>query len=365
MLFHQRHGRSLRVATKFSRLTRAFFSEHGIVEYSLVGSSGATEGAPAAGVADFVVDLTSTGTTLAENHLKEITGGTVLETAGLPDRLVPRAAVEQSGAGRAGAPGRADRGAHARHGTAHSALFHSAESASGEKATDREVWMRSELVERQPRPGEVRRTRLSSSPTASAPSCTASSNFSNPAGATGIIVERGEFIFEGSSPAFDAFKRALKGRGRRRQDRSRGRPLEARRQAPYAVKRVVRRNRSKRAREEQHACWRQRPANCYLNGLQNRKLGNGGSVIPPARSAQSALAARIFGFHRQDARDARTAHRQAVRKSTPPTASSGWRRRASSSPTRSANSCPIRIARMRACSRSRTMTASGWCCATI
>jgi ATP phosphoribosyltransferase len=80
MLFHQRHGRSLRVATKFSRLTRAFFAENGIVEYSLVGSSGATEGAPAAGVADFVVDLTSTGTTLNENHLKEIAGGTVLQT---------------------------------------------------------------------------------------------------------------------------------------------------------------------------------------------------------------------------------------------------------------------------------------------
>src|SRR5580658_4801513 len=80
MLFHQRHGRSLRVATKFSRLTRGFLSESGIVEYSLVESSGATEGAPAAGIADFVVDLTSTGTTLAENHLKEISGGTVLET---------------------------------------------------------------------------------------------------------------------------------------------------------------------------------------------------------------------------------------------------------------------------------------------
>ena len=80
MLFHQRHGRSLRVATKFMRLTRAFLSEYGIVEYSLVESAGATEGAPAAGVADFVVDLTSTGTTLAENHLKEIAGGTVLQT---------------------------------------------------------------------------------------------------------------------------------------------------------------------------------------------------------------------------------------------------------------------------------------------
>jgi len=80
MLFHQRHGKSLRVATKFPRLTRAFFSESGIVEYALVESAGATEGAPTAGVADFIVDLTSTGTTLAENHLKEIAGGTVLQT---------------------------------------------------------------------------------------------------------------------------------------------------------------------------------------------------------------------------------------------------------------------------------------------
>lgn len=78
MLFHQRHGRSLRVATKFGRLTRAFFAEHGIVEYTLVESAGATEGAPAAGVADLIVDLTSTGATMAQNHLKEIEGGTVI-----------------------------------------------------------------------------------------------------------------------------------------------------------------------------------------------------------------------------------------------------------------------------------------------
>jgi len=81
-LFHQRHGKSLRVATKFSRLTRLFFSQRGLVEYSLVESLGATEGAPSAGVADLVVDLTSTGKTMSENYLKEISGGTVLETQG-------------------------------------------------------------------------------------------------------------------------------------------------------------------------------------------------------------------------------------------------------------------------------------------
>jgi len=78
MLFHQKHGRSLRVATKFAKLTRAFFAENGIVEYTLVESAGATEGTPAAGVADLIVDLTSTGATMTQNHLKEIDGGTVI-----------------------------------------------------------------------------------------------------------------------------------------------------------------------------------------------------------------------------------------------------------------------------------------------
>jgi hypothetical protein len=36
--------------------------------------------------------------------------------------------------------------------------------------------------------------------------------FLKSAGATGIIVDRGEFIFAGSSPAFDTFKHMLKGR---------------------------------------------------------------------------------------------------------------------------------------------------------
>lgn len=80
LLFHQRRGRSLRVATKFTHLTRAFFADRGIVEYSLVESLGATEGAPSSGVADLIVDLTSTGATLTQNHLKELAGGTVLNT---------------------------------------------------------------------------------------------------------------------------------------------------------------------------------------------------------------------------------------------------------------------------------------------
>ncbi len=75
-----RHGRSLRVATGFTRLARKFFADKGIADYRIVQSLGATEGAPAAGTADIIVDITSTGTTLTQNHLKMISGGTLLSS---------------------------------------------------------------------------------------------------------------------------------------------------------------------------------------------------------------------------------------------------------------------------------------------
>ena len=69
--FRQRHGRRLRIATKYWRLTQQFFSQkHGIQVYRIVESLGATEGAPAAGSADVIVDITTTGSTLRANHLK-------------------------------------------------------------------------------------------------------------------------------------------------------------------------------------------------------------------------------------------------------------------------------------------------------
>ena len=45
-----RHGRKLRVATKYVNLTRRFFARHGLADYRIVESLGATEGAPAAPV---------------------------------------------------------------------------------------------------------------------------------------------------------------------------------------------------------------------------------------------------------------------------------------------------------------------------
>ena len=76
--FSSVHGRHLRVATKYMNLTRKFFAQRGVWRYRIVESLGATEGTPAAGTAEIVVDITSTGATLAANHLKVLQDGLIL-----------------------------------------------------------------------------------------------------------------------------------------------------------------------------------------------------------------------------------------------------------------------------------------------
>ncbi|WP_183993111.1 MULTISPECIES: ATP phosphoribosyltransferase [Rhizobium] len=79
--FRSRHGRRLQIATKYWRLTQQHFSgSHGIQLYRIVESLGATEGAPAAGQADIIVDITSTGSTLKANHLKILSDGVILKS---------------------------------------------------------------------------------------------------------------------------------------------------------------------------------------------------------------------------------------------------------------------------------------------
>ncbi|MCO5733175.1 ATP phosphoribosyltransferase [Rhizobium sp. SSA_523] len=79
--FRARHGRRLAIATKYWRLTQQHFSgSHGIQLYRIVESLGATEGAPAAGQADIIVDITSTGSTLKANHLKVLADGVILRS---------------------------------------------------------------------------------------------------------------------------------------------------------------------------------------------------------------------------------------------------------------------------------------------
>ena len=78
--FFRRHQRRIRVATKYLRLTRRFFARHGIAGYRTVMSAGATEGAPAAGMAELIVDITSSGSTLKANRLKVLDDGVILRS---------------------------------------------------------------------------------------------------------------------------------------------------------------------------------------------------------------------------------------------------------------------------------------------
>jgi ATP phosphoribosyltransferase len=78
--FRLRHDRKMRVATKYVNLTRGFFARHGITDYRIVESLGATEGAPGAGTAELIVDITTTGATLAANGLKVIDDGVILRS---------------------------------------------------------------------------------------------------------------------------------------------------------------------------------------------------------------------------------------------------------------------------------------------
>src|SRR5690349_23024838 len=74
-----------RVATVFPRLAREFFEQRG-QPVEVVPVSGAAEIAPHIGIADVIVDLVSTGSTLRVNGLREV--ATVLESSA---RIVARA----------------------------------------------------------------------------------------------------------------------------------------------------------------------------------------------------------------------------------------------------------------------------------
>ena len=63
--------RSPKVATKFPRLTEAFFRQRGLAPEIIV-MSGSVELAPLVGLADLIVDLVQTGMTLRENGLIEL-----------------------------------------------------------------------------------------------------------------------------------------------------------------------------------------------------------------------------------------------------------------------------------------------------
>ncbi|MEO3415490.1 ATP phosphoribosyltransferase [Roseovarius sp. CAU 1744] len=78
--FRQVHGFRLRIATKYHRLVRDFLREHGVADYQLVDSQGATEGTVKNETAEAIADITSTGDTLRANHLKTLRDGLILKS---------------------------------------------------------------------------------------------------------------------------------------------------------------------------------------------------------------------------------------------------------------------------------------------
>jgi ATP phosphoribosyltransferase len=77
-LDHKKRG--LRIATKYPVLTGQFLRKHGITHCKIISPHGALEAAPLTETADLIVDLTETGTTLRENHLKLLDDGIVLRS---------------------------------------------------------------------------------------------------------------------------------------------------------------------------------------------------------------------------------------------------------------------------------------------
>jgi ATP phosphoribosyltransferase len=66
-----RQGSRIRVATKYTRIAREHFANKG-VHVDLIKLYGSMELAPLTGLADAIVDLVSTGSTLKANHLVEV-----------------------------------------------------------------------------------------------------------------------------------------------------------------------------------------------------------------------------------------------------------------------------------------------------
>lgn len=78
--FREAHGFRLRIATKYHRLVRDYLRTHGVADYALVDSQGATEGTVANETAEAVADITSSGQTLRANHLKQLSDGPILQS---------------------------------------------------------------------------------------------------------------------------------------------------------------------------------------------------------------------------------------------------------------------------------------------
>ena len=65
--YNPKEGRRQRIGTKYPTITKQYF---GSQDVEIIKIEGSVELAPLVGLADAIVDITETGTTLRENNLK-------------------------------------------------------------------------------------------------------------------------------------------------------------------------------------------------------------------------------------------------------------------------------------------------------
>ena len=75
-----KRNRRLKVATKYPNLTNDFLISKGVTQYKLIPSLGATETYPFIGSSEIITDITSTGKTLADNNLRVLKDGLILNS---------------------------------------------------------------------------------------------------------------------------------------------------------------------------------------------------------------------------------------------------------------------------------------------
>ncbi len=80
-LLRKKYSQRIRIATKYQNITRDFLFDKQVTNFEIIESQGATEGAIVNGIADVVVDISSTGETFKQNKLKTIEEGTLLRSS--------------------------------------------------------------------------------------------------------------------------------------------------------------------------------------------------------------------------------------------------------------------------------------------
>ncbi len=189
-----RRGRRLRVATKYGVLARRFFAKERVTGHRIVESAGATEGAPAAGHAEAIVDITTTGRTLSANSLKILSDGVILRSQAC---LAAAAEIEWSASARRAAERLCARIA-ARTRAAHTITLHASTSETADLSALEDLGADVQRV------GTQLRVRLAASGQDDA------AEILLKAGAASVTVQNADFVYACEEPLAEALRAVMR-----------------------------------------------------------------------------------------------------------------------------------------------------------